>query len=265
MPFGGQRRRDLGTNSVLWCSEGCVTKQTSPSLCCLTAESRQHACKVSLLQHEMRGDVFPLEKETHGFVIQTRGMQSAVHRMQAQMMLWGTFSTRTPSDHCPFLPAACQLGFYKSDPGDQLCAKCPPHSHSESRAARVCRCDSSFYRAVQDPPSAACTRKYPPTWLCVCCPGTAAFQPQLSLCCRVRGMGFHREGKLCCAMGGWWHWSLACRFSPALCIGSSVLLKWAKYITGGFACWSSRSVCIKLLDMGFGFWVVLFRARGWTQ
>ncbi|POI34650.1 hypothetical protein CIB84_001598 [Bambusicola thoracicus] len=53
---------------------------------------------------------------------------------------------------------ACQLGFYKSDPGDQLCAKCPPHSHSESRAARVCRCDSSFYRAVQDPPSAACTR-----------------------------------------------------------------------------------------------------------
>lgn len=146
----------------------------------------------SLLQHEMRGDVFPLEKETHGFVIQTRGMQSAVHRMQAQMMLWGTFSTRTPSDHCPFLPAACQLGFYKSDPGDQLCAKCPPHSHSESRAARVCRCDSSFYRAVQDPPSAACTRKYPPTWLCVCCPGTAAFQPQLSLSCRVRGMGFHR-------------------------------------------------------------------------
>ncbi|OXB77343.1 UNVERIFIED_CONTAM: hypothetical protein H355_002335 [Colinus virginianus] len=53
---------------------------------------------------------------------------------------------------------ACQLGFYKSDPGDQLCAKCPLHSHSESRAARVCRCDSSFYRAVQDPPSAACTR-----------------------------------------------------------------------------------------------------------
>uniref|UniRef100_A0A8C3UB74 Ephrin type-A receptor 8 n=1 Tax=Catharus ustulatus TaxID=91951 RepID=A0A8C3UB74_CATUS len=53
---------------------------------------------------------------------------------------------------------ACQLGFYKSAPGDQLCAKCPLHSHSESRAARVCRCDSSFYRAVQDPPSAACTR-----------------------------------------------------------------------------------------------------------
>uniref|UniRef100_A0A8B9FFS6 receptor protein-tyrosine kinase n=1 Tax=Amazona collaria TaxID=241587 RepID=A0A8B9FFS6_9PSIT len=53
---------------------------------------------------------------------------------------------------------ACQLGFYKSAPGDQLCAKCPLHSHSESRAARVCRCDSSFYRALQDPPSAACTR-----------------------------------------------------------------------------------------------------------
>lgn len=79
--------------------------------------------------------------------------------------------------------AACQLGFYKSAPGDQLCAKCPLHSHSESRAARVCRCDSSFYRAVQDPPSAACTREYPSCTqqmlqaelimhpcLCACCP-----------------------------------------------------------------------------------------------
>uniref|UniRef100_A0A8D2P1H9 Ephrin type-A receptor 8 n=1 Tax=Zosterops lateralis melanops TaxID=1220523 RepID=A0A8D2P1H9_ZOSLA len=59
---------------------------------------------------------------------------------------------------------ACQLGFYKSAPGDQLCAKCPLHSHSESRAARVCHCDSSFYRAVQDPPSAACTREYLQVW-----------------------------------------------------------------------------------------------------
>ncbi|XP_039365300.1 ephrin type-A receptor 8 isoform X1 [Mauremys reevesii] len=53
---------------------------------------------------------------------------------------------------------ACELGFYKSAPGDQLCAKCPLHSYSESRAAQVCRCDSSYYRAAQDPPSAACTR-----------------------------------------------------------------------------------------------------------
>ncbi|XP_077693190.1 ephrin type-A receptor 8 [Eretmochelys imbricata] len=52
----------------------------------------------------------------------------------------------------------CELGFYKSAPGDQLCAKCPLHSYSESRAAQVCRCDSSYYRAAQDPPSAACTR-----------------------------------------------------------------------------------------------------------
>lgn len=61
----------------------------------------------------------------------------------------------------PFF-AACELGFYKSAPGDQLCAKCPLHSHSESRGAQVCRCDSSYYRAAQDPPSAACTREYPP-------------------------------------------------------------------------------------------------------
>ncbi|KAM6434516.1 ephrin type-A receptor 8 isoform 2-T2 [Liasis olivaceus] len=53
---------------------------------------------------------------------------------------------------------ACQVGFYKSSPGDQLCARCPPHSYSETQAAQVCRCESTFYRAAQDPPSAACTR-----------------------------------------------------------------------------------------------------------
>ncbi|XP_077167996.1 ephrin type-A receptor 8 isoform X2 [Paroedura picta] len=53
---------------------------------------------------------------------------------------------------------ACQLGFYKSSPGDQLCAKCPSHSYSDSQAALVCRCESSYFRAAQDPPSAPCTR-----------------------------------------------------------------------------------------------------------
>ncbi|XP_032274027.1 ephrin type-A receptor 8 [Phoca vitulina] len=53
---------------------------------------------------------------------------------------------------------ACELGFYKSAPGDQLCARCPPHSHSAAPAAQTCRCDLSYYRAALDPPSAACTR-----------------------------------------------------------------------------------------------------------
>lgn len=66
----------------------------------------------------------------------------------------------------PRLPAAvlsstaCELGFYKSAPGDQLCARCPPHSHSATPAAQTCRCDLSYYRATLDPPSAACTREY---------------------------------------------------------------------------------------------------------
>lgn len=66
----------------------------------------------------------------------------------------------------PRLPAtvlsstACELGFYKSAPGDQLCARCPPHSHSATPAAQTCRCDLSYYRAALDPPSAACTREY---------------------------------------------------------------------------------------------------------
>ncbi|OBS60545.1 hypothetical protein A6R68_08312 [Neotoma lepida] len=53
---------------------------------------------------------------------------------------------------------ACELGFYKSAPGDQLCARCPLHSHSATPAAQTCRCDLSYYRAALDPPSAACTR-----------------------------------------------------------------------------------------------------------
>uniref|UniRef100_A0A8I3MB23 Ephrin type-A receptor 8 n=1 Tax=Canis lupus familiaris TaxID=9615 RepID=A0A8I3MB23_CANLF len=53
---------------------------------------------------------------------------------------------------------ACELGFYKSAPGDQLCARCPLHSHSAAPAAQACRCDLSYYRAALDPPSAACTR-----------------------------------------------------------------------------------------------------------
>ncbi|XP_039223586.1 ephrin type-A receptor 8 isoform X1 [Crotalus tigris] len=53
---------------------------------------------------------------------------------------------------------ACPVGFYKSSPGDQLCARCPPNSYSDTLAAQVCRCENTFFRAAQDPPSAACTR-----------------------------------------------------------------------------------------------------------
>ncbi|XP_074162027.1 ephrin type-A receptor 8 isoform X2 [Sminthopsis crassicaudata] len=53
---------------------------------------------------------------------------------------------------------ACELGTYKSAPGDQLCARCPSHSHASTTAAQTCHCDLSYYRAALDPPSAACTR-----------------------------------------------------------------------------------------------------------
>ncbi|KAJ8258719.1 hypothetical protein COCON_G00177310 [Conger conger] len=56
---------------------------------------------------------------------------------------------------------ACEVGFYKPAAGDQLCGKCPLHSHSETRAAITCPCDSSFYRSASDQPATPCTR--PPT------------------------------------------------------------------------------------------------------
>ena len=69
-------------------------------------------------------------------------------------------SPRSPPPLClPLLPA-CEVGFYKPAAGDGLCGKCPLHSHSETRAALTCPCDSSYYRAPSDPPAAACTREH---------------------------------------------------------------------------------------------------------
>ncbi|CAJ1051918.1 ephrin type-A receptor 8 isoform X3 [Xyrichtys novacula] len=53
---------------------------------------------------------------------------------------------------------ACEVGFYKPVAGDGLCGKCPQHSHSETRAALACPCDSNYYRAADDPPAAPCSR-----------------------------------------------------------------------------------------------------------
>ncbi|XP_041638720.1 ephrin type-A receptor 8 isoform X3 [Cheilinus undulatus] len=53
---------------------------------------------------------------------------------------------------------ACEVGFYKPVAGDGLCGKCPQHSHSETRAALSCPCDSNYYRAADDPPAAPCSR-----------------------------------------------------------------------------------------------------------
>ncbi|KAE8600125.1 hypothetical protein XENTR_v10013085 [Xenopus tropicalis] len=58
------------------------------------------------------------------------------------------------SDSC----VACDLGYYKSFPGDQRCYKCPPFSHSETLAAQLCPCGTNYYRSATDPPSAPCTR-----------------------------------------------------------------------------------------------------------
>ncbi|XP_056292788.1 ephrin type-A receptor 8 [Pseudoliparis swirei] len=56
---------------------------------------------------------------------------------------------------------ACEVGFYKPVAGNGLCGKCPQHSHSETRAALSCPCDSNYYRAADDPAAASCSR--PPT------------------------------------------------------------------------------------------------------
>uniref|UniRef100_A0A3Q2PBQ4 Ephrin type-A receptor 7 n=1 Tax=Fundulus heteroclitus TaxID=8078 RepID=A0A3Q2PBQ4_FUNHE len=56
---------------------------------------------------------------------------------------------------------ACEVGFYKPVAGDGPCGKCPQHSHSETRAAVSCPCDSDHYRAADDPSAAPCPPSAP--------------------------------------------------------------------------------------------------------
>uniref|UniRef100_G3PAB9 Ephrin type-A receptor 8 n=1 Tax=Gasterosteus aculeatus aculeatus TaxID=481459 RepID=G3PAB9_GASAC len=56
---------------------------------------------------------------------------------------------------------ACEVGFYKPVAGDGLCGKCPQHSHSETRAALSCPCDSRYYRTADDPSAAPCPPSAP--------------------------------------------------------------------------------------------------------
>ncbi|XP_051894995.1 ephrin type-A receptor 8 isoform X3 [Pristis pectinata] len=53
---------------------------------------------------------------------------------------------------------ACEPGFFKPNSGDQLCARCPLHSHSDVMGALFCQCDPNYYRSPSDLPSAPCTR-----------------------------------------------------------------------------------------------------------
>lgn len=59
-------------------------------------------------------------------------------------------------------PAACHPGFYKAYAGNLKCSKCPPHSFSYGEGASICRCEKGFFRAMKDPPTMACTRKFTP-------------------------------------------------------------------------------------------------------
>uniref|UniRef100_A0AAV2LTE0 Ephrin type-A receptor 6 n=1 Tax=Knipowitschia caucasica TaxID=637954 RepID=A0AAV2LTE0_KNICA len=53
---------------------------------------------------------------------------------------------------------ACKPGSFKAFAGNTKCSKCPPHSSSHDQAATVCHCDKSFFRALKDPSTMACTR-----------------------------------------------------------------------------------------------------------
>lgn len=41
---------------------------------------------------------------------------------------------------------ACRIGFFKPEPGNVPCGKCPPNSHSESEGSLYCPCFEGFYR-----------------------------------------------------------------------------------------------------------------------
>ncbi|CAF96779.1 unnamed protein product [Tetraodon nigroviridis] len=53
---------------------------------------------------------------------------------------------------------ACGRGFYKSSSQDLQCSRCPAHSFNDREGSWRCDCEDGYYRALSDPPSAACTR-----------------------------------------------------------------------------------------------------------
>ena len=57
--------------------------------------------------------------------------------------------------------SVCPPGKYKSSVGDAKCMGCPAHSKAPHAGASECRCDTGYYRAVKDPRSMPCTRKFP--------------------------------------------------------------------------------------------------------
>lgn len=56
-----------------------------------------------------------------------------------------------------FSSTACGRGFYKSSSQDLQCSRCPAHSFNDREGSWRCDCEDGYYRALADPPSAACT------------------------------------------------------------------------------------------------------------
>uniref|UniRef100_A0A8C5LSH0 receptor protein-tyrosine kinase n=1 Tax=Leptobrachium leishanense TaxID=445787 RepID=A0A8C5LSH0_9ANUR len=52
---------------------------------------------------------------------------------------------------------ACLMGTFKPNVGDKSCQLCPPNSHTPAPGGTVCNCKIGHYRAITDPPTAACT------------------------------------------------------------------------------------------------------------
>jgi hypothetical protein len=54
----------------------------------------------------------------------------------------------------------CPPGKYKHRSGDDKCQTCPDHSMAPYSGSSECRCNQNYYRALKDPKSMPCTRKY---------------------------------------------------------------------------------------------------------
>ncbi|XP_048842331.1 ephrin type-A receptor 7 isoform X2 [Brienomyrus brachyistius] len=52
----------------------------------------------------------------------------------------------------------CGRGFYKASSQDLQCSRCPARSYNDREGSWRCDCEDGYYRALSDPPSAACTR-----------------------------------------------------------------------------------------------------------
>ena len=113
-------------------------------------------------------NAIPLEAEPFSFC---KSDGSWLYSQGGCQCMAGYQADRTTQESC----VACEIGRYKSLPGERECDICPPYSKALFAGSVECKCNTGYYRATQDPRNISCTRPPgPPRNLSITKVGTAS-------------------------------------------------------------------------------------------